>query len=192
MSVAFRRRILNEALGEARARSFRWASSDLFFNRIVAERPAEWLPKEFKNYGELMRACLQDARAALASRLGADEAQWTWGRYAPARFSHPLAAIPIVGRRFTIEPFPVNGTGRSAGATVNVGVNVSMRLIADLSDWDRTQQGIALGASGDPASPHWSDQLADWRAAAPRIFPFSAAAVAAHTRESFVLAPASK
>ncbi len=192
MSIAFRRRILNEALGEARARSFRWGSYDLFFNRVAAERPAEWLPKEFKSYGELLRACFDDARAALVKRLGADEAQWTWGRYSPARFAHPLAVIPFIGGRFTIEPFPVDGSGWSAGATVNVGAGVSMRFIADVSDWDKTQQGIALGQSGDPASPHWSDQLADWRAVTPRPFPFSARAVAAHACETLRLAPASK
>jgi len=192
MSIAFRRRILNAALGEARARSFRWGSYDLFFSRVAAERPAEWLPKEFRNYGELMRACFEDARAALAKRLGADETLWTWGRYSPARFAHPLAIVPFVGGRFTIEPLAVDGSGWSAGATVNVGAGVSMRLIADVSDWDKTQQGIALGESGDPSSPHWSDQLADWRAVAPRVFPFSAKAVAAHTRETLLLAPAPK
>jgi len=189
MSIAFRRRILNAALGEARARSFRWSSSDLFFSRVAAERPAEWLPKEFGNYGELMRACFEDARAALSQRLGADETLWTWGRYSPARFMHPLAAVPFVGGRFAIEPFPVNGSVWSAGATVNVGASVSMRLIADLSDWDKTQQGIALGVSGDPGSAHWSDQLADWRAVTPRIFPFGARMVAAHTRETLTLTP---
>jgi penicillin amidase len=192
MSKAFRRRILKEALGEARVSSFRWGSYDLFFNRIAAEHPAEWLPKEFKNYSEMMRACFEDARAALAKQLGADETLWTWGRYSPARFSHPLAAIPLIGRQFTFEPLPVDGSGWSAGATVNVGPGVSMRLIADLSDWDKTQQGIALGVSGDPTSPHWSDQLADWRAVTPRVFPFGAKAVAAGTRETLMLAPASK
>ncbi|HJR06203.1 MAG TPA: penicillin acylase family protein [Pyrinomonadaceae bacterium] len=189
MRAAFRRRILNEALGAERARQFRWANSDTFFNRVAAEHPAEWLPKEFKTYEELMRVCLNDAREALAKRLGADEAQWTWGRYAPARFQHPLAIVPFIGQQFTIAPVPVNGSGFSAGATVNVGANVSMRLIANLSDWDKTQQGIALGTSGDPASPHWTDQLADWRAVTPRLFPFSARAVAAATREMLVLTP---
>jgi penicillin G amidase len=189
MGIAFRRRILNAALGEARARSFRWGSYDVFFNRIVAERPAEWLPKEFATYGELLRASLQDARAALTTRIGADDAQWTWGRYSPMRFPHPLAVVPIVGQRFTIEPFALGGSGWSAGATVNVGAGVSMRLIADASDWDKTQQGIALGQSGDPASPHWLDQLADWRNVTPRVFPFGAQAVAAGTRDTLVLAP---
>lgn len=192
MRAAFRRRILAAALGVERARGYRWASSDIFFTRVAAESPAEWLPKEFKNYGELAHASLRDAREALVKRLGADEAQWTWGRYAPARFQHPLAIVPFIGQQFTIAPFPVNGSGFSAGATVNVGASVSMRLIADVSDWDKTQQGIALGESGDPASPHWSDQLADWRAVTPRILSFSAKAVAAGARETLVLAPASK
>ncbi|HEY0099120.1 MAG TPA: penicillin acylase family protein [Pyrinomonadaceae bacterium] len=189
MRTAFRRRILTAALGAERSNAFRWTSSDLFFARVVSEHPAEWLPKEFKDYGELMRACVEDALAALAKRAGANETPWTWGRYAPARFQHPLAVVPFIGRQFTIEPFPVNGSGFSAGATVNVGTSVSMRLIANLSDWDKTRQGIALGESGDPASPHWTDQLADWRAVAPRLFPFSAKAISAATRETLLLAP---
>jgi hypothetical protein len=66
---------------------------------------------------------------------------------------------------------------------------VSMRFIADLSDWDKTQQGIALGQSGLPKSPHWSDQLADWRAVTPREFPFTPAAVAKATKQTLVLEP---
>ena len=64
-----------------------------------------------------------------------------------------------------------------------------MRLIADLSDWDRTQHGIALGQSGNPSSPHWSDQLEDWRAVTPRAFPFTEAAVTAATKQTLVLEP---
>jgi penicillin amidase len=192
MRAAFRRRILVAALGAERASSFRWSSSDLFFNRIVSEHPAEWLPKEFADYGALMRACVADAEEALAKRAGANETDRTWGRLAPARFQHPLAIVPFIGQQFTIAPFPVNGSAFSAGATVNVGASVSMRLIANLSDWDKTQQGIALGQSGDPASVHWTDQLADWRAVKPRIFPFSAKAIHAAARETLVLRPASK
>ncbi len=51
----------------------------------------------------------------------------------------------MIGAQFTVPPFPQNGTGGLIGATVNVGAGVSMRLIADPSDWDKTQQGIALG-----------------------------------------------
>ncbi|MGH9944822.1 MAG: penicillin acylase family protein [Pyrinomonadaceae bacterium] len=190
MQVALRPRILNAAVGADRAAQYRWASGDLFINRLVTERPAAWLPAEFKDYGELLLACYKDAREALTKRIGADEAQWTWGRYAQSRFPHPLASVPIVGQQFVIQPFPQNGAGGRPGATVNVGSGVSMRLIADPSDWDRTQQGIALGVSGDPKSPHWNDQLADWRAATPRALPFSQPAVASATRATLVLTPA--
>jgi penicillin amidase len=189
MRTAFARRVMAGAVGPESASRIVW-SNNIFFDRAVLERPAAWLPKEFKDYGELLRACLADARANLSQRLGADESQWTWGRNNPARFPHPLASVPFFGQPFVVPPFPQAGAGARVGATVNVGSNVSMRLIADPSDWDRTQQGIALGESGDPSSPHWSDQLADWRAVTPRAFPFSARAVAVATREVLELRPA--
>ena len=103
-------------------------------------------------------------------------------------FRHPLAAAPLIGLQFTIPPVPQNGSGGLA-ATVNVGANVSMRLIADASNWDNTQHGITLGESGIPNTPHWTDQLADWRAVTPRVFPFSEAAVAKATKEMMILSP---
>jgi penicillin amidase len=62
-------------------------------------------------------------------------------------------------------------------------------LIADPGSWDRTQLGVALGQSGNPTSPHWSDQHADWRAVTPREFPFSETAVAAATKQTLILEP---
>jgi len=121
--------------------------------------------------------------------LGADESKWTWGEMAKARFPHPLAAAPLIGAQFTIAPFPQNGTGGLIGATVNVGSSVSMRLIADPSNWDLTQHGISVGESGVPSSPHWKDQLDDWKAVTPRVFPFSDAAIAAATKQTLTLDP---
>jgi penicillin amidase len=104
------------------------------------------------------------------------------------KFPHPLANAPLIGLQFTIAPFPQNGTAGLA-ATPNVGAAVSMRLIADPSDWDKTQHGITLGESGLPATAHWSDQLADWRAVTPREFPFTEAAIGKATKTTMVLAP---
>jgi hypothetical protein len=108
---------------------------------------------------------------------------------AKARFPHTLAQAPLIGAQFTIQPFPQNGTGGFIGATVNVGAAVSMRMIADPSNWDLTQHGISVGESGVPSNPHWKDQLDDWKAVTPRVFPFSEAAVAAGAKETLVLQP---
>lgn len=185
---AFRRRIFEAALGAELAKDYSWANSDTLIDRLLMERDAAWLPKEFKSYAELLRACEAEARELITKRLGADETAWTWGRYTQVSFPHPLAGAPLIGLQFTIPPFPQNGSGGST-ATVNVGRSVSMRFIADAGDWDRTQHSITLGQSGNPSSPHWKDQLADWRAVTPRPFPFTDTAIARATRETIILAP---
>ncbi len=188
MRTSFKQRILNAALGAELVKTYGWPGSDTLIDRIIAEQPREWLPKESANYAELFRASYEDARQVLMKSPGPDESQWTWGNIYKARFPHPLAQAPLVGLQFTIPAIPQSGIPGS-GATVNVGPSVSMRLIADPSDWDKTQNGIPLGQSGLPGSPHWKDQLDDWRNVTPRALPFSKAAVASATKETLVLTP---
>ena len=181
--------MLNAMLGPDLVKNFQWSNFDTTLDRIIKEQPAASLPKQFSSYADLMRACYDDAVAVLTKSLGPDNKKWTWGEMTKTRFPHPLGGAPLIGAQFTIPPFPQNGTGGLIGATVNVGQSVSMRLIADPSDWDKTQQGITLGESGLPKSPHWSDQLADWRAVTPREFPFTLDAVTKAAKETLVLTP---
>jgi penicillin amidase len=188
MSGAFRSKILVGALGADLAKEYRWPASAIFFDRVIQERPREWLPKEFASYAELLDAAHREARESLTKALGADETKWTWGARLPVNFPHPLASVPMIGKPFQIATFPQRGGG-GLFAAPNVGASVSMRLIADTSDWDKTRHGIALGVSGDPRSPHWQDQLEDWRAANPRVFPFTAASVARSAPLTLTLLP---
>jgi penicillin amidase len=191
MRNAFNNRILASALGTEGARTFRWASIGTFLDRIIAQESVEWLPKEFTTYEELLRACHSDARIAIAKLLGPDPAQWTWGRSAQARFPHPLASAPLIGARFAIEPFPQEGSGLPF-STPHVGALVSLRFIADTSNWDASRLGIALGQSGDPGNPHWSDQLADWKVVKPASFPFTKKGVKEATKNVLTLTPLEK
>jgi penicillin amidase len=186
--AAFRSRILTAALGPDLVKIYGWGNFEVSLDRILNEQPKDWLPKEFGSYADLLRACYGDARQTLTRNLGPDESKWTWGDMVKVRFAHPLAGAPLVGLQFAIPLFPQNGTG-GLGATVNVGNNVSMRFIADPSNWDQTQHGITLGESGWPNNPHWKDQLDDWRNVTPRAFPFSKAAVEAATKEILILTP---
>ena len=185
MRPAFRARILNAVLGPELAKVYGWPESEVWVDRIAAEQPREWLPKEFATYADLFKASYEDARQTLTKNLGADESKWSWGAQTKARFTHPLAAVPLIGAQFTIPPFPQNGSG----GTVNVGAAVSMRFIADVSDWDKSQHGIPLGQSGLPSSPHWKDQLDDWRNVTPRAFPFTKAAIEGATKQTVILEP---
>jgi hypothetical protein len=93
----------------------------------------------------------------------------------------------MVGAMFTIPAFPQSGIPGS-GATVNVGPSVSMRLIADTSDWDKTQNGIPLGQSAFRNSPleRSAGRLAQRDA---KALPFSKAAVEAATKDTLVMTP---
>jgi penicillin amidase len=188
MRAAFRNRILNAALGPDLFKVYGWANFEATLDRLLTEQPKAWLPKEFNSYADLLRACYGDARQVLTKNIGADETKWKWGEAQKVRFNHLLAPAPLIGLQFTIPPLPQNGVG-SLGATVNVGGNVSMRFIADPSDWDKSEHGITLGESGVPANPHWKDQLDDWRNVTPRAFPFTKAAVESATKETLVLEP---
>lgn len=185
MRIAFRRRILESVLGAERAKDFSWGNDGTFLDRIVTERPRNWLPTEFKDYLELLRASEREAREALTKRIGADDTKWTWGTYRPTRLRHPLAGVPLIGDQFAIAPFPQNGSG----GVVNVGPYVSMRFLATLDNWDESRQGIATGESGDPSSKHYKDQLDDWLAVTPRVFPFTKSAVAKAALSTQVLTP---
>jgi penicillin amidase len=188
MRAAFRLRILTAALGSDLLKVYGWANFEITLDRLLSEQPKEWQPKEFNSYAELLRACYSDARQSLSKNPGADESKWKWGEMQKVRFAHPLAGVPFIGLQFAIPPFPQNGTG-SLGATVNVGSNVSMRFIADLSDLDQTRHGITLGESGVPSNPHWKDQLEDWRNVSPRVFPFTKSAVESATKNVLIFEP---
>jgi penicillin amidase len=188
MRGAFRSRILNAALGPDLSKAYGWPESEILIDRVLAEQSREWLPKEFASYADLLRASYEEARQNLTKSLGTDETKWSWGGLVKSRFAHPLAQAPLIGLQFTIAPFPQNGTSGN-GATVNVGSAVSMRWIADPSDWDKTLSGVPLGTSGLPNNPHWKDQLDDWRNGTTRALPFSKAAVAAAAKEVVVMTP---
>jgi penicillin amidase len=183
--------VVKSAIGEAKAKVYRWTNRNALLDRIVTEWPQRWLPKEAGNWQAALKASFGEARANLAQKYGADESKWTFGNAAQIRFNHPLASAPLVGNQFKIAPFPQNGNGYAGGLgpTVNVGPGVSMRLIADPSNWDKSQHGITLGQSGNPQSPHYTDQLADWRNVTPRVFPFTADAVKKAAKQTVTLTP---
>src|SRR5262245_38192458 len=187
MRASCKQKILKAVLGPELVKTYSWSGSDTLIDRIITEQPRAWLPKELPTYADLFRASYEEARATLTKFPGPDESQWTWGNVYKVRFPHPLAAAPLIGALFAIPAFPQNGSG----ATVNVGPSVSLRFIVDLSDWDKTLNGIPLGESGVPNTPHWKDQLDDWRNVTPRALPFSKGAVESAARETSILVPKS-
>lgn len=190
MRKAFRNLILDAAIGTERTQLYEWRNEGTFVDKLIIERPKDWLPPEFVSYDALLLACYREAINALTKQLGSDREQWTWGKLAQVRFPHPLERFGPVGQRFGTRTLPQNADGSMP--TVNAGARVSLRFIADLSDWDATRLCLPLGESGDPTSPHRDDQLDEWYNVTPSILPFSDAAIANATCNVQILEPEKK
>ena len=188
MRSAFRNRIMAANLGAERAKTAFLPYEPAFFDRLIAEKPKEWLPKEFASYADLLKASEKEARENLTKQIGADEAKWTWGERVKSNFPHPLAVAPLIGAQFVITPVPQNGSG-GAGASPNVGSAVSMRFIATPGNWDETRYVIPTGQSGDPKSAHYKDQLEFWANGNTPVFPFTKSAVESSAKDLIVLTP---
>ncbi|MBA2620721.1 MAG: penicillin acylase family protein [Acidobacteria bacterium] len=183
--AVFLNKILVANVGAERAKNYRWSQGAAFVDWLATAKPADWLPKEYKNYKDLLAAADKEARANLGKKYGANQSDWQYGKAGQIRFPHPLASAPLVGSLFAIEAFPQFGSG----ATPNVGASVSMRHITVPGNWDATRHGIALGESGDPKSPHWKDQLGNWKSGDTQIFPFSKSAVEKAATQIILLKP---
>jgi penicillin amidase len=118
---------------------------------------------------DVVAAALDDAIAGLTATSGEHPGGWTWGALHRLTLAHPLAAIPgleplfvaaslgVGGDEQTVAQAGIDGTKGYAAAVVQ-----SLRMVVDLADPTRPFITLPAGNSGNPASPHWNDQLATY------------------------------
>lgn len=119
---------------------------------------------------------LDQAVAELTKKLGPDMQRWQYGQpaYHHALIRHPLsrAVRPDLRSQLDVGPMPRGGDSYTVTATGGGDNQVSggsLKLIADLDDWDRSVAQNNPGQSGDPRSPHYRDLFDLW--ARGRYFP---------------------
>lgn len=158
-------------------------------DRTLVADPAGW--------GGLLTAALADGVAVLRGGLGDDVAAWRWGTLHRARPRHPLGHVhPDWAAALDPPAVEVGGesdTVMSAGHPVGHGFTVTgtsvARYVFDCADWDASRWVVPLGASGDPTSPHFSDQQATWAAGELLPMRYSWASIEASTTTATVLRP---
>ena len=115
-------------------------------------------------------AALRWGVRTLESRLGTDISLWRWGALHEVHWTHPLRALrPDLGALLsTPDRVEVGGDGDCVLATgvappsLEAVTGPVARYVMDLDDWDRSVWVVPNGVSGDPRSPHRSDQLSSW------------------------------
>jgi penicillin G amidase len=114
---------------------------------------------------EAVPAALAAAWASASDLGGADPGLWRWGDVHQAARVHPLSevgplpGVPMGGDADTIQ---AAGWGWKAGSPFTVLTLSVYRQVVDLASPDTASWVIPGGASGDPESPHFADQLAEW------------------------------
>lgn len=118
---------------------------------------------------EVLIASLTQAVAELTRKLGADASRWKYGqeKYHHALILHPLSAAvnDDTRRMLDVGPMPRGGdsyTVTATGGSDNQTSGGSLKMIADLDDWDHSVALNNPGQSGDPKSPHYRDLFELW------------------------------
>ena len=138
---------------------------------------------------QLLSATFDAALAQTVKLQGSDDARWQWGKLHKLTLQHPLK-----GAGFDLAPVARPGDANTVNATSGVrfqqAAGASWREILDVGDWDRSVITNVPGESGDRASTHYSDLLADWAAGHYHPLPYTRKAVEAATEERIALIPA--
>ncbi len=193
-----RREILRELL---RARIgpqftvYTWSRRNVLLERILRERPPDWLPRGHADYDEFIMACADMAvkrleeEARLTSIANPEQPEsWRWGQFTELRMLHPFGRSGFLRRHLSVAGVAQNGAGSSVKQTGNT-FGPAMRFVADLSNWDNSLMNITLGQSGHYLSPHFRDQFPAWFNGAGIPSPFSPSAQAAARAHSMRLVP---
>ena len=170
----FNRLVYTDELAEMSA-AF-WSLRPLFIASVLSQR-RQWCDDvrtpEAEDCESLLAKALDQALHDLTERFGPDFAGWRWGDVHQARFRHRLFdGLPLLGSLTELKIATDGG-----GYTVNRGSSrvsdrdypyehihgAGLRAVYDLGDLENSRFIIATGQSGNPLSPHYGDQLGDWR-----------------------------
>jgi penicillin amidase len=161
-----------------------------FLQKVLTERPARWLPGEFKNYDELLSAAADRAVKRLEEQTQrGDPDDWEWKRFNYLEMLHPIGREGILKKLLSKSGQAQAGTLFSPRAASRHH-GPSERFVANLADWDNSILLIPAGQSGQPGSEHYTDQFSYWFEGKPIYEPFSEAAEAKMKRHLLTLKPA--
>ncbi|MBX2914114.1 MAG: penicillin acylase family protein [Cyclobacteriaceae bacterium] len=125
--------------------------------------------KELGNHDQFLLTTLTEAVEAIKKKLGADDSKWQYGQPANHHvlIKHPLsnAVNDSVRKLLECGPLPRGGSASTPGVTSNndnQSHGATFRIVADVTDWDKTRFTNAPGQSGDPASPYYRNLFRGW------------------------------
>ncbi|MDL9978087.1 penicillin acylase family protein [Microbacterium sp. ASV49] len=147
----------------------------------------------------MLEKAATDAYHRLVKLQGDNTSKWNWGTLHALTLTNATfgkSGIAPIEWLFNRGPFPVSGgasvvdaTGWVLGEGFQTVTVPSMRMIVDLSGWDKSQWNHLTGESGHAFHANYFDQTEDWQNVQLRSWAFSPQAVAADSTHSLILTP---
>ena len=146
-----------------------------FFRHLVEQPDSPWwddqTTPQVETRDDIFAQAFADAVKEMRGLGGDDPASWAWGDLHTLTFEHQVMTnFPFIKNAFNRGPFRLAGTSISVNATAWRVANSyetywipSMRMIADLSDWQASRLIHPTGQSGHPYHPHYIDMADPWR-----------------------------
>jgi penicillin amidase len=158
--LRLRRAIAENASPAASNVEYAFNMAPVVVERLLRERPAGW----FNDYDALLLRALADAVEEGSKAQGHDVARWHYGAYLRITINKPVIhQVPLVGKYFDIGPVPMSGATTTVKQT-SMTLMPSMRMNADLADWEQSLFNLPIGESGEILSSHYKDQWEDYLA----------------------------
>ncbi|HEY6376723.1 MAG TPA: penicillin acylase family protein, partial [Edaphobacter sp.] len=170
---------------------YTWNEKTYVAEQLIMHTPARWLPSTYANWDELLAAAVD--RGLHESHAPSDLTHWHYGKAHPIDIEHPIYILSPILQRIVHLPIgtgiqPQSGDGTTV-KQVGRTFGPSERFTADLADPDHSTLNLALGQSGNPASPWFLDQWPAWYKATTYPLPFTNPAVDAATTHTLTLTP---
>jgi penicillin amidase len=148
---------------------------------LLRTRPAGW----FADWDDAILRSFADGLEEGHRAQGRDPGHWVYGKYQPLLLGNPVGRhLPLVAGWFDIGPAPMSGSPTTV-KQYNGALGPSMRMDADLADWDASLLEGTTGESGQVLSGHYKDMWESYYYA--RSFPMQFSKVQA--KDVLVLAP---
>jgi penicillin amidase len=156
-------------------KSYRWFSSSIWLENVLAKQPPRWLPTGYPNYESVLAAAVE--AAVSEPDVPKDLTKWRWGTFAPIDIEHPvLSRLPLVGR-WTAPGWHEQSGGGLTIKQVGRTFGPSERYTADLADLDQSTLNTVTGQGGNFLSPYYMDQWKAWFEGTTFGLPFTKQAV---------------
>lgn len=134
----------------------------------LLEQPPGWFAH---GWSVEMQRALASSLERLRGVAGDDVDRWAWGRVRPLVLLHPVGSKAPMNRIFNIGPLPCGGDATtipqaSVPFTDPLGNPIgiaNLRMVIDVGNWEASRYVLAGGQSGNPLSPHYSDQIERWQ-----------------------------